>query len=152
MARTDEGLRTMLDLPEPWRAYARLQEKLARTRHVDGQTWGLETRYIGKVGEDDAGRLHKREFERTGVDARLITVPNAASPQSLIIVDEGGERTVLCRRDERLLLQPSDLQRDWIVSARALHVDGFETAAATEAKLAIPTPVFPVLFTSKLLR
>ena len=33
----------MSDLPEPWRAYARLQEKLARTRHVDGHTWGLET-------------------------------------------------------------------------------------------------------------
>ena len=97
------------------------------------QIWGLETRYIGKIGDDDAGRLHQREFERTGVDARLITVPNAASPQSLIMVDEGGERTVLCRRDERLLLQPSDLQRDWIVSARALHVDGFETAAATQA-------------------
>ena len=59
--------------------------------------------------------------------------PDAASPQSLIIVDEGGERTVLCRRDERLLLQPSDLKRDWIVNARALHVDGFETAAATQA-------------------
>lgn len=97
------------------------------------QTWGLSTRYIGKIGEDDAGRLHQSEFARTGVDARLITVPEAASPQSLIIVDEGGERTVLCRRDERLLLQPDDLDRDLIVSARALHVDGFETAAATQA-------------------
>ena len=59
--------------------------------------------------------------------------PNAASPQSLIIVDGGGERTVLCRRDERLLLQPADLERAWIVNARALHIDGFETAAATIA-------------------
>jgi sugar/nucleoside kinase (ribokinase family) len=48
-------------------------------------------------------------------------------------VDEGGERTVFCRRDERLLLQPSDLDRAWIESTRALHVDGFETAAATTA-------------------
>ena len=97
------------------------------------QTWGLGTRYVGKIGDDDAGRLHKAEFMRTGVDARLITVSNAASPQSLIIVDEGGERTVLCRRDDRLLMQPSDLQREWIVNSRALHVDGFETAAATQA-------------------
>ena len=103
------------------------------TAIVACQTWGLNTRYIGKIGDDDAGRLHQREFARSGVDARLITVPDAASPQSLIIVDEGGERTVLCRRDERLLLQPSDLQRDWIVNARALHIDGFETAAATQA-------------------
>jgi sulfofructose kinase len=97
------------------------------------QTWGLRTRYVGKIGDDDAGRLHRSEFKRTGVDARLVEVPNAASPQSLILVDGGGERTVLCRRDERLLLQPGDLDREWIVPARALHVDGYETAAATTA-------------------
>jgi sugar/nucleoside kinase (ribokinase family) len=52
------------------------------------------------------------------------------SPQSLIIVDGGGERTVLCRRDERLVLQPEDIDREWVVNARALHVDGHDTAAA----------------------
>ncbi len=97
------------------------------------QTWGLTTRYVGKLGDDDAARLHRREFERAGVDTRVVTVQNAASPQSLIIVDGGGERTVLCRRDERLLLQPADLERAWIENARALLVDGFETAAATVA-------------------
>jgi sulfofructose kinase len=103
------------------------------TAIVACQSWGLNTRYIGKIGDDEAGHLHQREFARTGVDTRLITVASAASPQSLILVDDGGERTVLCRRDERLLLQPTDLDRDWIVNARALHIDGFETAAATQA-------------------
>jgi sulfofructose kinase len=97
------------------------------------QCWGLSTRYVGRLGDDDAGRLHRSEFTRTGVDARIIEVAGAASPQSLIVVDGGGERTVLCRRDERLLLQPEDLERAWIVNARALHVDGYETAAATTA-------------------
>ncbi len=97
------------------------------------QSWGLSTRYVGRLGDDDAGRLHRREFARTGVDARTIEVPGAASPQSLIVVDAGGERTVLCRRDDRLLLQPTDLDRSWIVNARALHLDGYETAAATQA-------------------
>jgi sulfofructose kinase len=97
------------------------------------QCWGIRTRYIGKLGDDDAGRLHRREFARTGVDARIVEVAGAASPQSLIVVDGGGERTVLCRRDDRLLLAPSDLDRSWIVNARALHVDGYETAAATVA-------------------
>ena len=97
------------------------------------QTWGLKTRYVGKLGDDEAGNLHRREFAQVGVDARLTTVSNAASPQSLILVDEGGERTVLCRRDGRLLLQPEEIDREWIVNARALHVDGFETAAAAQA-------------------
>jgi sugar/nucleoside kinase (ribokinase family) len=97
------------------------------------QTWGLRTRYVGKLGDDDAARLHAREFQRTGVEARLINVPDALSPKSLILVDQDGERTVLCRRDERLVLQPHELQREWITEARALHVDGHDTAAATLA-------------------
>lgn len=105
----------------------------AATTVIACQTWGLSTRYVGKLGEDDAARLHREAFARAGVEAQLTTVPGAASPQSLILVDEGGERTVLCRRDERLLLQPDDLRREWVVNARALHVDGYETAAATQA-------------------
>ena len=105
----------------------------AATTVIACQTWGLSTRYVGKLGEDDAARLHREAFDRAGVEAQLTTVTGAASPQSLILVDEGGERTVLCRRDERLLLEPRDLRREWIVNARALHVDGYETAAATLA-------------------
>ena len=97
------------------------------------QNWGLRTRYVGKLGDDSAATLHREAFARAGVETQLITVPGGASPQSLILVDGGGERTVLCRRDERLILQPGDLNREWIVNARALHVDGHDTAAATLA-------------------
>ncbi len=97
------------------------------------QTWGLATRYVGKLGDDDAAALHRREFARAGVDARITTVPGTTSPRSLVIVDASGERTVLNHRDPRLVLQPEDLDRSWIVNARALHVDGLEIAAATLA-------------------
>src|ERR1700759_5319763 len=97
------------------------------------QTWGLKTRYVGKLGDDDAARLHAREFERTGVEGRLIHAAGASSARSLILVDRRGERTVMCRRDERVVLRPEELKREWIVNARALHVDGHDTAAATRA-------------------
>lgn len=97
------------------------------------QRWGLSTRYVGKLGDDAAATLHREAFAHAGVETRLITVSGGASPQSLILVDEGGERTVFCRRDDRLILQPAELDRDWIVNARALHVDGHDTAAATLA-------------------
>jgi len=100
------------------------------TTVVACQTWGLSTRYVGKLGDDDAARLHREAFDRAGVDARLVTVARSMSPQSLILVDSGGERTVLCRRDERLVLLPEDLDQEWVVNARALHVDGHDTAAA----------------------
>jgi sulfofructose kinase len=103
------------------------------TTVVACQNWGMQTRYVGKLGDDDAARLHRSEFDRMGVDARITTVPGGSSAQSLILVDGDGERTVLCRRDERLVLQPDDLDREWIVNAKALHVDGYDTAAATRA-------------------
>jgi sulfofructose kinase len=67
------------------------------------------------------------------VETRIVTVPGGVSPKSLILVDAAGERTVLNRRDDRLVLQPDEIRRDWIVNARALHVDGHDTAAATLA-------------------
>jgi len=103
------------------------------TTVVACQHWGLRTRYVGKLGDDAAAALHREAFARGGVETQLITVPGGASPQSLILVDGEGERTVLCRRDERLVLQPNDLRQEWVVQARALHVDGHDTAAATLA-------------------
>ncbi len=97
------------------------------------QTWGLRTRYICKFGDDYACEIHRAAFERAGVETHLFTAPGCPSYQSFIIVDATGERTVLRRHDDRLALQPAELQREWIVSARALLVDGHDTAAALEA-------------------
>jgi sulfofructose kinase len=97
------------------------------------QQWGLRTRYVGKVGDDGAAEIHREEFARTGVEAHLFTAPGCASQQAFILVDDSGERTVLWKRDDRLTLRPEELQREWIVDARALHVDGHDTAAATTA-------------------
>jgi sulfofructose kinase len=97
------------------------------------QQWGLRTRYVGKVGDDTAATLHREEFARLGVETHLLTAPGCASQQAFIIVDDTGERTVLWKRDPRLTLRPEELQREWIVDARALHVDGHDTAAAAVA-------------------
>lgn len=95
--------------------------------------WGLRTRYIGRLGDDYAARLHRAAFDDVGVETRILTVDDASSPQSLILVDGSGERTVLCHRDPRLTLQPEDMERKWITSARALLVDGYHTTAAITA-------------------
>jgi sulfofructose kinase len=97
------------------------------------QSWGLQTRYVGKVGDDGAAALHRAEFARLGVETHLLTAAGCASQQAFILVDDTGERTVLWKRDERLTLQPEELQREWVVEARALHVDGHDTAAAALA-------------------
>ncbi len=99
------------------------------------QSWGLKTRYVGKLGDDEAARLHKRAFADLGAEAQIVTVPNTASLHNVILLDASGDRTVLCQRDERMVLQPEELRREWIVNARMLHIDGHDTAAATQATL-----------------
>jgi sulfofructose kinase len=103
------------------------------TAMIACQHWGLRARYVGKVGEDSAAELHRAEFARAGIEAHLFKALACPSQQAFIIVDDYGERTVLWKRDERLALQPEDIQESWITNARVLHVDGHDTAAATKA-------------------
>jgi sulfofructose kinase len=103
------------------------------TTVVACQNWGMSTRYVGILGDDSAADLHRQAFTRAGVEAQITTVAGGTSPQSLIMVDDGGERTILYRRDPRVTLRPEHLDPQWIVNARALHVDGFDTVAATLA-------------------
>jgi len=97
------------------------------------QQWGLRTRYVGKVADDGAASLHRSEFARAGVEAHLLIASDCSSQQAFILVDDTGERTVLWKRDERLTLRPEELEREWIVNSRALHLDGHDTEAAAIA-------------------
>src|SRR5208283_23967 len=79
------------------------------------QRWGLRTRYVGKIGEDAAGKFQVREMAREGVETHWIHAANSASQTSFILVDaRTGERTVLWKRDTRVAIAPSDLQRRWL--------------------------------------
>lgn len=96
--------------------------------------WGLRARYVGKIGDDSAGDLQRREMERDGVDAHWIIARGCSSQIAYILVDDSsGERTVLWKRDPAIALRPSDLKRNFISGARVLLVDGHDTEAAAEA-------------------
>ena len=96
--------------------------------------WGLKARYVGKIGNDPAGILQQREMGKYGIEAHWIVVPDCESQSSFILVDEvTGERTVLWKRDARLELLPSEIEREWVIRAKLLHVDGHDCAGATEA-------------------
>jgi sulfofructose kinase len=97
------------------------------------QRWGLRARYVGKLGDDAAADLHCAEFGKAGVETKIITARACASQQAFILVEGSGERTVLWKRDERLTLRPEELRKEWITDARAVHLDGHDTAAAITA-------------------
>jgi sulfofructose kinase len=106
----------------------------AATAAVACQRWGLHSRYVGKIGDDSAGRLQREELAREGVEAHLIEVADCASQAAFIIVDQlTGERTILWQRDDRLDLRVDELPENWIRGARLLHVDGHPCAPAVAA-------------------
>src|SRR6201986_2163669 len=70
------------------------------------QTWGLSTRYVGKLGDDHAAALHADAFKKVGVETQIITAPEAPSARSLILVDRYGDHNVLWRPADWAELQP----------------------------------------------
>jgi sulfofructose kinase len=98
------------------------------------QRWGLRTHYVGCVGDDHLAELHRRDLRRERVTFHLARTPRTLSQMSFIFVEaQSGERTVVWRRDPRLTIHPSFLQRSWVHSARLLYIDGHDPAATRKA-------------------
>ena len=105
------------------------------TALVACQRLGLQTRYIGKVGGDEAGRFQLQSLREEGVDVKYAGVVRGATTQfGLIVVDQAtGERTVFWDRDKRLAVTPQELKPEAITSAKILHLDGCDAAACAQA-------------------
>lgn len=98
------------------------------------QRWGLRTHYVGSVGDDHFAELHRREFKREGVATHLYGAAHTLSQMAFILLDgKSGERTIVWKRDKRLALPKSFLQRSWIASARLLYVDGHDPGTTRRA-------------------
>ena len=96
---------------------------------------GLKVRYIGKVGDDPAGKLQLASLRREGLDLVDTKVARGVPNQyAYIVVDQAtGERTVFWDRDARLAVQPKELKPIAITSARLLQLDGCDVEAALVA-------------------
>ncbi len=105
------------------------------TALVACQRLGLRARYIGKVGDDDAGRFQLASLRREGLDLRYTQVaPDTPNQFGHIIVDQRtGERTVFWDRDPRLAVRASEVTPPAIRGARVLHVDGCDVEACVRA-------------------
>jgi len=95
---------------------------------------GLTARYIGSVGNDRWGEIQLASLRETSLELHVRVVEGAASQVAVIVLEDGiGERTIMWRRDPALQYPVRELNRDWIVSAKLLHLDGCDSAAAIQA-------------------
>ena len=95
---------------------------------------GWRARYVGRFGTDELGRFGLSSLEQEGVDVSAVQVVNGRTRFALVLVDERtGDRTVLWDRDPALAMKPADVADEVWMSARVLHVDCEDIAAATAA-------------------
>lgn len=96
---------------------------------------GLRTSYIGTIGDDLRGRIQHESLDGTGVDVSNIIIREGCPNQTAyILIDQRtGERTVLWQRSECLRLTPEEIRAEYILNARMLHIDGYDTEASAKA-------------------
>lgn len=96
---------------------------------------GVRSKYIGTIGDDLRGHVQRESLDGTGVDTTgLIVRAGCPNQTAYILIDQRtGERTVLWQRDTSLCLSPSEIDPADITNCRILHIDGYDTEAATFA-------------------
>jgi sugar/nucleoside kinase (ribokinase family) len=96
--------------------------------------WGVKTKYIGKVGDDELGQFSLHSIQKEGVDVSSVTIePNTPNQLAIIIIDRtSGERTILWDRDDRLMYRRGELLKEEICSGKILHLDGHDIRAAIQ--------------------
>ncbi len=93
--------------------------------------YGLSVRYLGRVGDDEVGRFSLSSLKTEPVDISLVEViPGAASQYAIILVDPGGQRTVLWDRDPELAYAADNIPLEWVACGNILHLDGHDEEAA----------------------
>ncbi len=95
---------------------------------------GLSAAWLGKVGDDAAGRGILEGLEREGVDVNAAKVVSGArSRQTAILVDAKGERTVIAYEDPETLLAAGEVPFALAAAGKVLHVDGSSLEASIAA-------------------
>jgi 2-dehydro-3-deoxygluconokinase len=92
---------------------------------------GIPVGWFSRLGDDELGRFIVHNVRGEGVDSSRVTI-DADAPTALYLkeISAGGDTTVYYYRrgSAASRMQPSDLDADYITSARWLHVTGITPA------------------------
>ena len=106
---------------------------------------GHHVRLVGPVGSDTMGDHLLAELERCGVDTEYSFRADAASPRTLILLDDNGERTIIAVDSGAGPSSFLPKHRPDLRSADCVYVEGYTrypagTAAAAESALLVTSP------------
>jgi sulfofructose kinase len=99
---------------------------------------GWRARYLGGVGDDEAGRRVTEALGAEGVDVQARSRRGVATRRAVVVVDaRTGRRAVLEHRDAAVALRPDDLDSALVASGRVLLIDACDpTVSAAAAMMA----------------
>jgi ribokinase len=86
---------------------------------------GVPALLVARVGEDIPGQAALEELRRAGVELEVAIDALHATGSCVVIVEPGGERTMLPDRGANAALEPSDLPIDEFAEGGHLHLSGY---------------------------
>ncbi len=85
---------------------------------------GVETGFIGKVGNDDFGRFFKSDMEKIGIDP-LLFLGNSATGKAIALISPDAERTFATYLGAAIELSAHDIQSDHFTGFDFFHIEGY---------------------------
>lgn len=86
---------------------------------------GVESHFIGRVGDDPFGRALVEALRAEGVVPHVAVDHTLPTGTIVVLVNADGERTMITDRGANLGLSPRDLPRDLFARGRHLHLSGY---------------------------
>lgn len=97
---------------------------------------GVNTGFIGAVGDDNDGKILLEDFEKVGVDIRQIKVKlKAKTGLATCVSDKLNFRSIRVKPGANSLLTMDDIDLDYISQAEILHISSFVDEAQLEVLL-----------------
>lgn len=86
---------------------------------------GANAGYIGKVGNDDLGRLFRAECERYGLTPHLITANDVDTGVAITFISANAERTFATYLGAAATMQPDQVDAEILKGYDLIHIEGY---------------------------
>ena len=86
---------------------------------------GAPAGYIGKVGDDDLGRLFSAECERYGLTPHLITTGEVDTGVAITFISPNAERTFATYLGAAATMQPDQVDARILANYDIIHIEGY---------------------------
>ena len=86
---------------------------------------GMKSAFIGKVGDDELGRLFKEGQQQTGISSILLLGTQSSGRSMVLITPPNAERTFANYMGATLELGPEDLDESFFDGYDILHLEGY---------------------------